>query len=284
MATIVQRLADNYYIRVAQRAYRESLSWSISQAMSLLIGFIVAWLTLHYQLTPEAESVELYKTVLYGFVIALSLYVLWQIVRTPYILDQEAQARIAELDKGNATLRERLKPRIQISVYSDCVHIEPTQLVKSPGTPGPLSKWVQFQISCATEVLLHDCKAWLTSIKAIEGCRLGEELINESVRCVWSNYSLVKGLEEVAPVTVYPKVPLRACLFVVYEGENILQLTTVPIKARLNGGIQRRGFYRIEVAVTAENAPPESGVFIFDWTGFDHLTLLPKPAECRSHV
>jgi hypothetical protein len=276
MPTIVQRLADNYYSCVAQRAYRESLSWSISQAMSLLIGFIVAWLTLHYQLTPETESAELYKTVVYGFVIALPVYVLWQIVRTPYILDREAQARITELDKDNATIRERLRPRIQISLNSDCVHIEPTEFAKSPGAPGPLSKWVQFQISCATEVSLPDCKAWLTSIKAIEGCSLGEELINEPVRCVWSNYSLAKGLEEVAPVTVYPKVPLRACLFVVYEGQNILQLTTVPLKARLNEGIQRRGSYRIEVAITAENAPSESGIFIFDWTGFDHMTLLPQ--------
>jgi hypothetical protein len=284
MPTIVQRLADNYYSRVAQRACRESLSWSISQAMSLLIGFIVAWLTLHYQLTPEAESVELYKTVVYGFVIALPVYVIWQIMRTPYILDQEAQARIAELDKGNATLRERLKPRIEITLNNDCVHVEPTQLLKSRGTPGPLSKWVQFQISSATEVSLHDCKAWLTSIKSIEGSRLGEELINEPVRCVWSNYSLAKGPEDVARVTVYPKVPLRACLFVVYDNDNILRLTTVPVKARLNEGIQRRGSYRIEVAVTAENAPSESSEFIFDWTGFNHMTLYRNQQNSGSQI
>ncbi len=141
---------------------------------------------------------------------------------------------------------------------------------------GPLSKWLQFEISCATEVPLVDCKAWLTSIKAIEGTTLGEELINEPMRCIWSNYRIPKEVEEIPRVTIQPAVVLRACLLKVYDGENILYLTIVPSKARLNKGIQRAGSYRINVVVTAEDVPSASSAFIFKWADFNHVTVSPE--------
>jgi hypothetical protein len=192
-----------------------------------------------------------------------------------YLTWEEEEYQHRNTIQENVAICERLMPKIQIALNSDCVHIEPTEL-KELRTPGPLSKWVQFEISCATEVQLLDCKPWLKSIKPIKECGLGEEVIKEPMRCVWSHYSLEKGLEETAPVTVHPNVPLRANLFVAYESENILFLTTVPHKARLDEAIQLRGSYRVEVVVTAQDAPSTSAVFIFNWNGFADMTLSPE--------
>jgi len=80
--------------------------------MSLLIGFIVAWLTLHYKLTPHNESAELYNTVAYGFLLALPIYGVWELLLTPYLLDREQRGHIEQLtlERNRLVQRYAIKP------------------------------------------------------------------------------------------------------------------------------------------------------------------------------
>jgi hypothetical protein len=61
VSVVVKTLIDNYYWRLTRQVFRECFSWSRQQIMPLLIAIIAAWLTLHFKLTPLAESGVVYK-------------------------------------------------------------------------------------------------------------------------------------------------------------------------------------------------------------------------------
>jgi hypothetical protein len=253
----------SYWKNVFTVARGESLG--IADLISSVIGAILA-IVVHCWPKEESAMTSLaWQIPIWVFLVV----VVCRLVLAPYWIHNSQKRKLLEFE-------EKLTPRIKVSLDGDGVLIEPTTLQLPPGVPkqdGPLSKWVQFQISCATDVPLVNCKAWLISVKALDA--KAEELVKEEMRCGWSNYPQ-RELDEIPAITISPPVTQRANLFSMYEGLNGLELQVVPRKQRLGEGIQKTGSYRIQVAVTAEGASSVSKTFIFKWQGFNNVSLLPE--------
>lgn len=159
------------------------------------------------------------------------------------------------------TLSERLTPKFDVKLVAGGVRTVETQLRSSPQTKGPLSKWVQLTVACASGVALKDCEVKVISIQRKIEDHEYEDLLYEAVSCIWSQTQLVK-------VDIQPLVPHAANLFSledVIPPKLFLQFDHA--KFELTDELQKPGTYRITTVSTANNTSPVQRSFIFTWDG-----------------
>jgi hypothetical protein len=183
-------------------------------------------------------------------------------------------------------LEERLRPKIQVSLDRLTMGITdlPTEISGFPQQKGPLSRWIQFDVTCATDAPLEECEAWLVGVERLINERAAEHLVEERVRCGWSQISDSK-------ITIAPLLTQRANLFALYEyaasyrpgaattaspqipSGALIEPQTVPQKLRLRDGIKHPGRYRVRVVVAAKDTPSVPASFIFEWRDFHNITI-----------
>lgn len=66
--------------------------------MPLLMAIIGAWAAVHFGLVPSNQTRAEYIAYVLPFAIAFMAYVVYQVLRAPYVLDREQRAKIAELE------------------------------------------------------------------------------------------------------------------------------------------------------------------------------------------
>jgi hypothetical protein len=93
-----------------------------------------------------------------------------------------------------------------------------------------------------------------------------QQLVEERVNCEWS-----QRIEQ--KITLRPPLEQRVNLFAFHNTEAFPVPRVTPSKITLARGIQVPGRFRVNVVVTADNAPSVSETFIFEWRDFDNVTL-----------
>ncbi len=182
-----------------------------------------------------------------------------------------------KLEADRDALRQAAIPRISFfldGVTDDgSIPISPTVVLRQGAdVPGPNSKWVQVSVSCATEAPLVNSEVWLTSVRRLSldenGAELeGEELVEEHIRCIWSQ-------EEAVTTDVRPLVVRRANLFALHDLNPVqIDPCTKPVKIRLPSGIVTPGRYRVTLVATAHQVRSVRRSFVFEWSDFDHVTF-----------
>jgi hypothetical protein len=176
----------------------------------------------------------------------------------------------ARAETAEQQLAEHFSPKIRIFLDSTTKGVMelPTE-IQGPGLlrqRGPSSKWVQFDVACAANAPLTACEAWLVSVERLDGPDAGYQLVEERVRCGWSQLSAQE-------ITIRPLLTQRANLFSLYENQPGIKLEAIPARVRLTNEIQKPGRYMIRVLVTAQGAPSEPAWFIFEWRDFANVTL-----------
>jgi hypothetical protein len=99
----------SYGSRLTKQVLRECKAWSVDQIMPLMIAFIGAMLTVYFHLVSLPESHSLYKATFLAFIVAFPIYLAWQVLWAPYVLDREAQAALQKVlsDNKRFDLEER---------------------------------------------------------------------------------------------------------------------------------------------------------------------------------
>lgn len=92
-------VTGSYWYRLARQVFKECTSWSTDQIMPLLFALAGAWATVHFGLVPTNQTEAAYVVYVLPFAVVFAVYVVYQVVRAPYVLDKEHRARIAELER-----------------------------------------------------------------------------------------------------------------------------------------------------------------------------------------
>jgi len=208
--------------------------------------------------------------------ISWALFFLVRFVGAPPYFQLEARRQIEELNQALIHHEERAKPKINVFLdkASHGVAEGPTEvgvavsLAGKQSIRGPSSKWVQVSITSASEAPLIDCEVWLTSLRLMGEKSLGPELVEEHINCSWSQSDQKK-------IIIPPKRIQRINLFSLYADGQPIRPWTSPVKIRLRDAIQIPGSYRLEMMVTAQNAPTEERSYNFTWRDFSDVTLDP---------
>jgi hypothetical protein len=268
------RRAISFYWECFKEAFTGS--FSLANTWFGLWGPVLVWLLLKwwgYTMTLP-EHLDAYA-ILVVLAFLGSTWIGTIIVRffnAPVTAYDKKQCEINSLLSANRVLNERLRPRINI--FLDPIHrgvIEvPTDISEPPNPPRrEHSKWIQFSVSCATDVPLIDCEAFLTSVQRLnEHDNVIAQLVEEEVNCNWSQQSAAK-------ITIPPLRIQRVNLFSIYPAPLLVRPETNPIKFKLNDAIQTPGRYRLNVLVAAKDAPPRTESFVFEWRDYQHVTLAP---------
>lgn len=92
-------VTDTYAYRLARQVLRECMSRSTDQIMPLLLAFVGAWATVHFGLVPTNQTEAAYVVYVLPFGVVFVVYVLYQVVRAPYVLDKAHRTTIVELER-----------------------------------------------------------------------------------------------------------------------------------------------------------------------------------------
>jgi hypothetical protein len=85
-------VTGSYWYRITRQVFRECTSWSTDQIMPLLMAIIGAWAAVHFGLVPSNQTRAEYIAYVLPFAIAFMAYVVYQVLRAPYVLDREQRA------------------------------------------------------------------------------------------------------------------------------------------------------------------------------------------------
>jgi hypothetical protein len=250
--------------------------WKVLVAV---VAVVVVGLSGYFGGTQDLQSgIQKALTTAAAFAIAFLLVYFWNVLAAPAKMDAEADAEAQKTllvaQSEAVSLSDRLKPRIKIFLDDTTkgVTVSPT-LIGNPPRRGPPCKWLQFCVSCSTEASLMNCEAILTGVHRLgdDDEVINEQLVEEHVNCCWSQQSELK-------VTIHPLRIFHANLFSVQETEMtpsgvVVKPETSPVKIRLHDAIQIPGRYRLDVLVTAQEAPSGLASFIFEWRNFADIKL-----------
>ncbi len=247
---------------------KEQLEFSFGSAViGLFVFSIYLFLIWHFIGAKESQQeLELRLAWTAAPLLGFPLLYVFHFARSPRIIHGAAQDQIQALSA-------RLVPRIAIELGRSTQGVSEVPTESFAG-PGPTSKWVQLDISCATDVAISDCEVWLNSVRRVEGNEIGPELVEEHINCNWSQLSAINA-------NIRPRVIQRVNLFSMYpapvsfvgQGRYLVKPETTPMKIRLRDAIQSPGKYLIAITATAQDSPSESRQYLFEWLDFERVTL-----------
>jgi hypothetical protein len=271
-----------FYLSFYWDCAKEAAEGSAARANAVagLLGALILWLLLLWWGlkidAPHSVTGHLELGVVAAFasiILAWFVIIILRLLGAPARLYLKAVAIAEEHQNEVAALKSQFLPQIKVFVspVDNGVQEAPWEL-QEPGKPlqKGMSKWVQVSVACATSVPLVDCEVWLVAVERIGGLHPGEQLVEEDVRCGWSQYAEKK-------LTLSPLRTQRANLFALYDHSPIMVLPqTDPIKFRLRDGIAVPGVYRISLVITAAHpAPSQPASFIFQWHDYNNVSLKP---------
>jgi hypothetical protein len=257
------RKALCFYWLCVRRAW--SGSFERANALATLLGgtviWIVAWFFGYEAKVPESLGPNIFFGVL-CFVAAWLVLFIVRLLGTPSALYWDAH----DLAKR---LTARLAPNI--SVYLNAR----TGGVNTLEEMNPLQKWIQITVESRSAAPLTDCEVWVNKIQRMDDGTVIAELIEESIRALWSQIPAPENRRRNLPAMVP-------------QAANLFSLQDVPIphlfpqfdhvKTRLAEQIQTPGQYRFEIVVTARDSAPAKKYFLFDWGGnFEDVKISELP-------
>src|SRR6266478_4527973 len=148
-------------------------SFTVANAWSGLWGPVLVWTYFWWRgrtmtLPEHLDSYAL--LVLLAFLGSTWIgVIIVRFINAPVMAYAQGQKNNAILVASNVARKDRLKRTIRIFLRDTAVIELPTEIMAFGSTGrGPLSKWVQFSVSCATDVPLVECEAFVTSVRQID--------------------------------------------------------------------------------------------------------------------
>ena len=142
----------------------------------------------------------------------------------------------------------------------------------APWVDGPLSKWIQVTVRSETDAPLIDCEARLISVERISAGDRTENILDQPIWCRWDDTQE----SEQRRTTIPSGIAHGAMLFSAQANLSELRLEVIPPKLKLSEEIQKPGTYKLELRVTAKDAPTYPISFLFEWGGsFEKIKLKP---------
>jgi hypothetical protein len=176
-----------------------------------------------------------------------------------------------------ASLREQREPKIKVFLDKkhDGVKLYPSKIHMRSGPPiDGLSKWIQVTVCSETDAPLIDCEARLVGVERIESKGENQNLLDQPIWCRWDDVPE----PEQRRTTIRPGINQGAMLFSAFENRKELMLEVIPAKLKLANEIQKPGTYKLELKVTAKDAPSYPASFLLEWGGsFEKIKLTPAP-------
>jgi hypothetical protein len=269
-----------FYLRFYWECAKEAAKGSMARANAVagLLGALILWLLLlwlGFKLdAPHTVTGHLELGVAAAFasvILAWLAIIILRFLGAPARLYLNSVAISEGHQNELAALKSQFLPQIKvfISPVDNGVQEAPWELQGEPVRRG-MSKWVQVSVACATRAPLVDCEVWLVAVERIGGLHPGEQLVEEDVRCGWSQYAENK-------LTLSPLRTQRANLFALYDhSPSMIFPQTDPLKFRLRDGMAVPGVYRISLVITAAYpAPSHPASFIFQWQDYNKVFLKP---------
>lgn len=171
-----------------------------------------------------------------------------------------------------STLTERAMPKLKVALING---LSGVQVVKTQTNtqPGPLSKWLQVIVECATDIPLNDCTVHVTKVKKINENAAPTELLFEPVLCKWSQLN-----SNEKRIKISPMIPQAANLFSILDvSPPQINLEFHHTKYQLDEALQNPGKFQIEVVVSADNTTPIRAKYLLIWNGdFETIDLVPE--------
>jgi len=214
---------------------------------------LAAWLGKEY-VTAE-------HPILGPFAIALGAYVAtWIFAFLLRTLNAAPSFYYREKNRA-AAAEERLVPRILLG----CRALVVETLIAEQQKRGPDSKWVQLLVKSATDAPLIDCETRLLTVERLNDVSSTESILDEPMYCEWSN----SAPEQRMRMSIPGSVNQPANMFSIHDvADPVLKPETLPhIKPGFLREIQAPGRYRLNVAVSAKDAPTITRSFLLEWDG-----------------
>jgi hypothetical protein len=244
---------------------------TIAAISPAVIAGLAAWFGKDYVTTEHP--------ILGPFVVALGAYIVtWTVaftVRTLKAAPQLYYQQKNRADDAESKIEEQLKPKIDVFLDNGGVRLAETRVSDRADAPrGPDTKWVQITVRGATELPLADCEVRLLTAERIadDGTAIAA-ILTEPVFCTWSNMPESENRR----MTIPPRVPQSANLFMIANESTELATVTAPIKFGFRDEIKKAGKYRLRVAVSAKDCPTETRAYLFRWGGtYNEISLDPE--------
>jgi hypothetical protein len=161
---------------------------------------------------------------------------------------------------------KRLMPKISVFLDPVCNGVRVVETSKSddPLSRGSDSKWIQFLVRSVTDAPLVGCEARLLTAERLKSKEGTESILDEPMFCTWSNVDQMQSTRMTIPVGVNQPANMLS----IFEGQSNLKPETAPyMKPRFLREIQKPGKYRLNVVVSAQDAPVETASFLLEWGG-----------------
>jgi hypothetical protein len=248
----------SYSYRIARQVFSECLSFGSDQLMPVLIAAATAWAAVHFGLIPTPQRRQEYEaTVLLPFIFGLAVYLAWQLVRAPFVLDSEHLNRIETLEIQLNNALAALAPKLIIDFNSDDRQfIETTRLnevlfdkVIGTFTKATNTTFIHVRPRCSGSSVFN-CRGYLTEIAVPTDRDSWQPVFARSVPLFWA------GREEgPQPITLYENVPEFLDVAYTLEGENFIHLLH-PLSHPPNSMPQTIGpmdVFKLTIAVVGDN-------------------------------
>jgi hypothetical protein len=217
-----------------------------------LLGFSYAEFSGRVEVTLTTGLLGVIAAAFFAFLITWSARFLGRLLKAPVHLYDEQKDR-ADVAEG------KLVPRILVGAGVRVVET----LFEEDRRRGPDSKWVQLLVKSATDAPLIACEARLLNVERVNDDGSTEPISDEPIYCEWAN----TPPEQRMRMSVPAGVTQPANVFSVHDvADPELKPETLPhVKPGLLREIQAPGKYRLNIAVSADDAPTVPKSFLLEW-------------------
>jgi hypothetical protein len=176
---------------------------------------MAAWLAIYFKLTSSLDSRALYETTILAFFLAFPIFLIWQILRAPYVLDAQRGNSIDTLKRELETARNALTPRLVVDFDPNGLNfIQATRLAGSDHTN---VVFIHVLARCLS-ASVSNCRGFITSIAGWSNDQW-VETFNSRVSLFWEGHE-----EGPIALTLYKDSPHYLDIAFVYETENFIRL------------------------------------------------------------